>query len=231
MKSVLLPADDPAQVRFDPPSWSRRCRCRAGACRLRAAGCRGRRGRTGITPAVFARIRESPAQTRSADPGRDEDLEGRPSAGVNQCVKIVAADRWPLPPWPEPVVLHARQNHHTRERPAARFAASGPCRATQRRSASSRRTRDPRQPAAWMCSDNPRVILRDVSGVDDQQEVRGGRGDRPAGSSTNVTLRRQQNPSIVPAPTWSFERIVGRDALNGGQGVLAGDLLDPRPCG
>ena len=71
---VLLPADDPVQIRFERASSSRRCRCRAGASPPRGAACRARRGRTGSTsagrPDFEDRLPDAVGRLR-----RDEDLE------------------------------------------------------------------------------------------------------------------------------------------------------------
>ena len=69
---------------------------------------------------------------------------------------------------------------------------------------------------------HPRIVARDVAGVDDQQEV----GRREAIDEQIVdegALRRKQ-AGILCLADRKLRRVVGRNALDRGEGVLAGDL-------
>ena len=69
---------------------------------------------------------------------------------------------------------------------------------------------------------NPGVVLLNVPGVDDEQEVRGGEAIHEQVVDERA-LRREQ-ARILRLPDLQLRRVVARDALHGGQRVLAGDL-------
>ncbi len=69
---------------------------------------------------------------------------------------------------------------------------------------------------------HPGVVLRDVAGVDHEQEVRGGEAIHQQVVHERA-LRREQ-AGILRLPDRELRRVVGRDALDGGECVLAGDF-------
>ena len=193
---VLLPADDPAQVRLERASSSRRCRCRRGASPAsRRSVSRAPR------PHGISVGRPAGLENRLPDPvgrlRRNEDLEAV-LAGVAGA-RDGGADVGDLAVG-EPVVLHARQ-----------IDAGQRLQHLERRRALHREQRVAR---AGVDGDgvagrldvlgDPGVVLRDVAGVDDEQEVLRARGGRRAGRRRTCPAA-SAGRSTAPARPASFE--------------------------
>ena len=69
---------------------------------------------------------------------------------------------------------------------------------------------------------HPGVVLRDVAGVDDEEEVRGAEAiDQQV---VHEGALRRQEAGVLRLPDLQLRGVVGRDALDRGERVLAGDL-------
>ena len=210
---VLLPADDPVQVRFDRGR---------GLVDVVAVEAHARFEAEGVARAEAARDDvDGLARLEQREPhlvglrGRDEDLEAV-LAGVAGA-RDGRADVGDFPV-AEPVVLQAREvDAGKRLEHVHRFGTLHGDERIARARVDGDRVADTLDVLGDPC-----VVPGDIAGVDHQQKMR--RAEAVDQQVIDERALRRQQTGVLRLSDGELRRVVGRDALDRGERVLAGDL-------